>query len=197
LLVSTDSFLAIEFIHVMSGARAMDEQEIRALIDRCAKAVRDENRAAIRADHDADILMFDVPLQSQGLDATLYGSGAVLKSHRDGTMLGSSMRRVGLIDITVGNATRLGASQRSTKRRCASQPIATQRLSRWGSPAAPARLRSWMAAKIRHSPAFEQERAISTSLPSLLSGARAGGAGNRPSARSGIASYRAPRCRMA
>src|SRR5258708_37203449 len=51
-------------------------------------------------------------------------------------MLGSSMRRVGLIDITVGNATRLGASQRSAKRRCASHHIATQRLSRWGSPAA-------------------------------------------------------------
>jgi hypothetical protein len=55
-------------------------------------------------------------------------------------MLRASMRRVGLIDMTVGNATRLGASQRSTTRRCASQPIATQRLSRWGSPAARARL---------------------------------------------------------
>ncbi len=54
--------------------------------------------------------------------------------------VGSSMRRVGLIDITVGNATRLGASQRSAKRRCASHHIATQRLSRWGSPAARARL---------------------------------------------------------
>jgi len=50
------------------------------------------------------------------------------------------MRRVGLIDITVGNATRLGASQRSTTRRCASHHIATQRLSRWGSLAARARL---------------------------------------------------------
>src|SRR5258705_13730173 len=65
-----------------------------------------------------------------------YGSNAVLKSPRDGTMLGSSMRRVGLIDITVGNATRLGASQRSATRRSASHHIATQRLSRWGSPAA-------------------------------------------------------------
>jgi len=41
---------------------------------------------------------------------TFYGSSGVLKSPRDCcTMLGSSMRRVGLIDITVGNATRLGA----------------------------------------------------------------------------------------
>jgi hypothetical protein len=55
-------------------------------------------------------------------------------------MLGSSMRRVGLIDITVGNAMRLGAPQRSATRRCASQHIATQRLSRWGTPAARARL---------------------------------------------------------
>src|ERR1700687_3352309 len=71
---------------------------------------------------------------------TFYGSSAVLKSPRDCTMLGSSMRRVGLIDITVGNATRLNASQRSSTRRCASHHIATQRLSRWGSPAARARL---------------------------------------------------------
>jgi hypothetical protein len=41
---------------------------------------------------------------------------------------------VGLIDITVGNAARLGASQRSTKRRCASHHIATQRASRSGHP---------------------------------------------------------------
>jgi hypothetical protein len=50
------------------------------------------------------------------------------------------MRRVGLIDITVGNAARLGASQRSTTRRCASHHIATQRESRWDIPAALARL---------------------------------------------------------
>jgi hypothetical protein len=49
-------------------------------------------------------------------------------------MLAWSMRRVGLIDITVGNAAPLGASQRSTMRRCASHHIATQRVSRWGDP---------------------------------------------------------------
>ena len=54
--------------------------------------------------------------------------------------VGVSMRRVGLIEITVGNATRLGASQSSATRRCASHHIAPQRLSRWGSPAARARL---------------------------------------------------------
>lgn len=48
-----------------------DEQEIRELIARWSKAVRDEDFAAIRADHDPDMLMFDVPppFQSRGLDA--------------------------------------------------------------------------------------------------------------------------------
>jgi uncharacterized protein (TIGR02246 family) len=51
--------------------RPSDEPEIRALIDRWSQAVRNEDRAAIRADHDPEMLMFDVPspLQSQGLDA--------------------------------------------------------------------------------------------------------------------------------
>src|SRR3978361_345506 len=44
-------------------------------------------------------------------------------------MLAWSMRRVGLIDITVGNAARLGALQRSATRRCASHHIATQHAS--------------------------------------------------------------------
>jgi ketosteroid isomerase-like protein len=38
-----------------------DEIEIRDLIARWSKAVRDEDLAAIRADHDPDLLMFDVP----------------------------------------------------------------------------------------------------------------------------------------
>ena len=74
------------------------------------------------------------------------------------------MRRVGLIDITVGNATRLGASQRSATRRCASQHIATQRLSRWGSPAARARLartvplnRLWLQDAYHSQPEAETE----------------------------------------
>ncbi|HEX4425013.1 MAG TPA: nuclear transport factor 2 family protein [Terriglobales bacterium] len=50
---------------------ATDETDIKALIERWAKAVRDENRAGIRADHDPEILMFDVPppFLSRGLDA--------------------------------------------------------------------------------------------------------------------------------
>jgi uncharacterized protein (TIGR02246 family) len=49
---------------------ASDEAEIRKLIDRWAKAVREENREAIRAHHDPNILMFDVPppFLSRGLD---------------------------------------------------------------------------------------------------------------------------------
>jgi uncharacterized protein (TIGR02246 family) len=50
-----------------------DETEITALIDNWAQAVREENRVAIRANHDADMLLFDVPppFLSQGLDAYL------------------------------------------------------------------------------------------------------------------------------
>jgi uncharacterized protein (TIGR02246 family) len=48
-----------------------DESKIRALIARWAEAVRNQDRAAIRAHHDADMLMFDVPppFLSRGLDA--------------------------------------------------------------------------------------------------------------------------------
>jgi uncharacterized protein (TIGR02246 family) len=48
-----------------------NSDEIRTLFDRWAKAVRDEDRAAIRANHDTDMLMFDVPppFVSRGLDA--------------------------------------------------------------------------------------------------------------------------------
>jgi len=50
---------------------SQNEIEIRALIERWAKAVRDEDRAAIGADHDSGILMFDVPppFLSRGLEA--------------------------------------------------------------------------------------------------------------------------------
>ena len=48
-----------------------DVQALRALIQRWAEAVRREDLTAIRADHDPDILMFDVPppFSSRGLDA--------------------------------------------------------------------------------------------------------------------------------
>ncbi len=48
-----------------------DEMDIQALIERWVKAVREENRPGIRADHDSEMLMFDVPYPflSQGLDA--------------------------------------------------------------------------------------------------------------------------------
>ena len=58
----------------MTGKKSQelnDEAQIQALIERWAKAVREENRSAIRADHDPEILMFDVPppFLSRGLDA--------------------------------------------------------------------------------------------------------------------------------
>jgi len=48
-----------------------DENDVQTLIERWARAVREENRAGIRADHDTEMLMFDVPgpLLSKGLDA--------------------------------------------------------------------------------------------------------------------------------
>jgi len=51
--------------------QSVDEAEVRALIERWSKAVRDQDRAEIRKDHDVDILMFDVPppFQSRGIDA--------------------------------------------------------------------------------------------------------------------------------
>jgi uncharacterized protein (TIGR02246 family) len=48
-----------------------DENDIRALIARWSNAVRHVNMTDIAADHDPDILMFDVPppFLSRGLDA--------------------------------------------------------------------------------------------------------------------------------
>jgi ketosteroid isomerase-like protein len=53
------------------SAENHDEQELRELIARWSNAVRDEDLTAIRAGHDPDMLMFDVPppFQSRGLDA--------------------------------------------------------------------------------------------------------------------------------
>src|SRR6266496_6577629 len=48
-----------------------DEVELRELIARWSKAVRDEDLTGIRADHDPEILMFDVPppFLSRGIEA--------------------------------------------------------------------------------------------------------------------------------
>jgi len=50
---------------------SQDEMDIQALIERWSRAVREENRAGIRANHDSEMLMFDVPppFLSRGLDA--------------------------------------------------------------------------------------------------------------------------------
>jgi uncharacterized protein (TIGR02246 family) len=55
----------------LQEASSKDEMDIQALIERWAKAVREENRAGIRVDHDSEMLMFDVPppFLSRGLDA--------------------------------------------------------------------------------------------------------------------------------
>jgi uncharacterized protein (TIGR02246 family) len=50
---------------------AATEKEIRELVERWSKAVRDHDIEGICVDHDPDILMFDVPppLLAQGIDA--------------------------------------------------------------------------------------------------------------------------------
>ncbi len=55
----------------MSPQTSANEIEIRKIIDDWAKAVRNQDDAGIRKDHDPDILMFDVPppFQSRGMDA--------------------------------------------------------------------------------------------------------------------------------
>jgi ketosteroid isomerase-like protein len=54
-----------------TGDLSEDEAALRELITQWAKAVRDENLPGIRANHDPDILMFDVPppFLSRGLEA--------------------------------------------------------------------------------------------------------------------------------
>ena len=68
---AVESFRDIEARKKSQLATSNDEADIRTLIERWAKAVREENRADIRADHDHAILMFDVPppFLSRGLDA--------------------------------------------------------------------------------------------------------------------------------
>jgi hypothetical protein len=59
--------------------------DIQALIGRWARAVREENRAGIRADHDSEMLMFDLPppCLSRGLDAYLEDLGNVFVMVRE------------------------------------------------------------------------------------------------------------------
>lgn len=54
-----------------NDSRSEDAQLIRTLIDRWAEAVQREDLTSVRADHDANILMFDVPppFLSRGIDA--------------------------------------------------------------------------------------------------------------------------------
>jgi ketosteroid isomerase-like protein len=53
------------------SATVTDEAELRTVMVQWLKAIRNEDRAGIRANHDPDILMFDVPppFSSRGLDA--------------------------------------------------------------------------------------------------------------------------------
>ena len=56
---------------IQASSTATDEAELRTVIAQWLKAIRGEDRAGIRANHDPEILMFDVPppFSSRGLDA--------------------------------------------------------------------------------------------------------------------------------
>src|ERR1700757_1591596 len=103
------------------------------------------------------------------------------------------MGRVGSIDITVGNAARLGASQRSTTRRCASHHIATQRESRWDIPAALARLARTLRLKRSRACGSEtvwRSRAMPyRGLPTRLNSLCAWGAGIRDQFRAALLAH--------
>jgi uncharacterized protein (TIGR02246 family) len=49
------------------GTSMTDEQQIRSLIERWAAAAHEGDMATVLADHDPDILMFDVPPPEQGV----------------------------------------------------------------------------------------------------------------------------------
>lgn len=46
-----------------------NENEVRAVIEKWARAVSSGDRAAILANHSADLVMFDFPNEVRGLDA--------------------------------------------------------------------------------------------------------------------------------
>jgi ketosteroid isomerase-like protein len=48
-------------VSAVTPAATRHEQEVRSLIERWAKAVRDHDRDGIVSDHDAELVMFDVP----------------------------------------------------------------------------------------------------------------------------------------
>lgn len=62
-----------------------DHIRIEALIRRWAKGIREGNRTALRADHDAAVLMFDLapPCQTSGLDACMATWEAFLGGWRE------------------------------------------------------------------------------------------------------------------
>jgi uncharacterized protein (TIGR02246 family) len=79
---------------------SMDESEIGAPIERWCKAVRDQDLEGIRADHDPDILMFDVPppFLSRGVDAYMATCDLFLSSSKKPVVF--DMRDV---EITAGS----------------------------------------------------------------------------------------------
>jgi ketosteroid isomerase-like protein len=78
-----------------ASSTSNDEMDIKAHIERWAKAVREQNRAGIRAAHDSEMLMFDVPppLLSRGLDAYMATWKGSCRGQRSQSALTFAMSR--------------------------------------------------------------------------------------------------------
>lgn len=94
-----------------------DEMAIKTLIERWARAVREEDRVGIRADHDSEMLMFDVPppLFSTGLGAYMATWEKFLSWSKKPVAFGFHD-----VKVTVGNdvafATAIGRCARESTR---------------------------------------------------------------------------------
>jgi ketosteroid isomerase-like protein len=70
-LISKESWREVLAIKIAEHLHSQDELDVHALFEKWAKAVRDGNWSEVRADHDPEILMFDVPppFLSRGIEA--------------------------------------------------------------------------------------------------------------------------------
>lgn len=122
----------------------MNESQIRALVERWAKAVRAKDMDSVFANHTADIVMFDVPLplQSRGIEEykkaweLFFDSQSrrswVIRCHRTA----NRRRRIGGV-LSCHCETRLSSSKNSV--RCAESSLHDFAVVRLGTPPTHAR----------------------------------------------------------
>lgn len=92
---------------VSSPSRSQNELAVRSVIERWSQAVREHDRAGILADHDPDVLMFDVPppLRSKGINEYSSTWDLFFRWHRPGDAFD-----VREIEITAGQDVAFGAA---------------------------------------------------------------------------------------